>query len=188
MSEIILIRTFDRPVGPDYFDKATAALTWCRKLYGVSPRIHFLADDGLRCACVFGAPDAEAVRNVIRAGDRAEPAALWPSTVHPGPEDDGGKNALDGGVTRTLVLVERSFAHPARVDELHLDGAPDDPKGLHFVRSYLSSDRLWAICLYTAPDLESVQQAHRTAGLTFERMWRARVIQGAASEAKALVS
>ena len=44
-------------------------------------------------------------------------------------------------------------------------------------------------CVYTAPDLESVREAHQTAGLTVERMWSARAHHDApSSETKALVS
>src|SRR5262245_29206006 len=89
MAEIMLIRRFEKPIVVDYLHEATIALGWCRKLYGVTPGIHFLAVDGRRCACIFDAPDAEAVRSVIRTGSRSEPEALWPCTVHPGVNDDG---------------------------------------------------------------------------------------------------
>jgi hypothetical protein len=186
MSDIILIRKFDQPTGVDYLEQASSALAWCRKLYGVSPRLHFLAEDGLRFACHFDAPDAEAVRNVLRAGTRSEPEALWPCSVHPGPEDDGDTDPLQAGATGTLVVVERAFEHPARADDLHPNGArPADRHDVRLLRSYLSGNRLRAICVYVAPDLESVRQIHGAAGLAFERIWSARAIDGASCEAPA---
>lgn len=180
----MLIRKFDRPTGVEYLDQATVALDWCRSLYGVSPRLHFLAEDGLRFACHFDAPDAEAVRSVLRAGGRSEPEALWPCTIHPGPDDDGAMDPLAGGSTDTLVVVERAFEHPARPDELHPDAAADR-QGVRFVRSYLSGNRLRAICVYAASDLEAVRAVHHAAGLEFERIWSARAVNGAMSEAVA---
>ena len=89
MSEIVLIREFDPPIDAGYLEAASVDLGWCRELYGVAPLLHFLARDGRRCACIFGAPDAEAVRNVLRAGNRSEPEGLWACTVHSADDDDG---------------------------------------------------------------------------------------------------
>jgi hypothetical protein len=180
MTEVVLIRRFDDPIGRDYLDAATAALGWCREIYAVTPRLHFLAHDGLRCACIYGAPDAEAVRHVIRAGQGSEPEALWPCTIHPAPDDDGN-GAPDAGTTaQALIVVERAFAQPMTfgdvqtiVDEnlpcFHLHEARS-------IRSYFSADRRRMMCLYAAPDAEAVRHANRQAGLPFERAWPAQVI------------
>src|SRR5262245_45587733 len=121
MAEIMLIRRFEKPIGADYLYEAAVALGWCRKLYGVSPIIHFLALDGQRCACIFDAPDAEAVRSVIRTGSRSAPEALWPCTVHPGVNDDGVSAPARHG--DALILVEHLFARPSEAEELHTKGA-----------------------------------------------------------------
>ncbi len=179
MSEIMQIRRFEEPIGADYLHQAMEALSWCRKLYGVAPGIHFLAIDGRESACIFDAPDAEAVRSVIRAGGRSEPEAVWACTVHPGPHDDGVSLAFERGSTGPLILVERLFERPSGPDELQADApSPDDTGGVRYVRSYLSNDRLRAISVYTAPDLELVREAYRLAGLKFERMWPARAVDG----------
>jgi Nickel responsive protein SCO4226-like len=181
MSEIVLIRKFDKPISADYLHQATIALGWCRTLYGVNPSIHFLALDGQRCACIFDAPDAEAVRNVIRAGGRSEPEALWPCTVHPGPNDDGVSAPVQHDCA--LILTERLFARRSQSDERQTDGAfPADRNCVRFVRSYISHDRGRAICLYTAPDVELVREAHEAAGVEFERIWPARAILGTPAE------
>lgn len=177
MSEIMLIRNFDKPIGADYLHQATIALNWCRKLYGVSPSIHFLARDGLRCACIFDAPDAEAVRNVIRSGGRSEPEAVWPCTIHPGPDDDGASVPVQPGSTGALVLVERLVEPRSGADSV----LPLDRDDVRHVRSYLSHDRRRVILIYTAPDLELVRAAYRTAGLELDRIWAAHAIDGMAT-------
>jgi hypothetical protein len=182
MSDIVLIRRFDNPIGSDYLDAASVALGWCRNLYGVTPRLHFLAHDGLRCACIFGAPDAEAVRNVLRAGSRSEPEALWACTIRPGADDDGHGDPVAGHATRALVVVERSFEHPAVLDDLLALKDRNIPcfhlHDVRFARSYFSIDRRRTVCLYVAPDAESVRHANRLAGLPFDRVWSARAIPG----------
>jgi len=187
MSEIMQIRRFEKPIGVDYLHQAMEALGWCRKLYGVTPGIHFLAMDGRHSACIFDAPDAEAVRNVIRAGGQSEPEAVWPCTVHPGPDDDGASLPLERDSTRTLVVVERLFERPSRPDQLHI-ALPADPSGARYVRSYLSNDRLRAISLHTTPDLELVRGAYRAAGVKFDRIWSAHAVDGTPAKAELQLS
>jgi len=179
MTEVVLIRRFDDPIGADYLHAAAAALGWCRSLHGVTPLLHFLARDGLRCACVFGAPDAEAVRNVIRAGKRSEPEGLWACTIHPGMDDDGSGDPV-AHPAHALVMVERTFAQPMVFEELRAvtnrNGACFQRHDVRFARSYFSADRRRMVCLYQAPDAEAVRQANRTAGLPFDRIWPARLV------------
>ena len=178
MTDIVLVRRFDEPIDAGYLDAAAAALGWCRQLYGVTPQLHFLAQDGLRCACIFGAPDAEAVRNVIRAGKRNEPEALWACTIHRGTYDDGRSDP--DHATRALILVERQFEQPVVFDDLLAVGARNiacfDLHDVRHARSYFSTDRRRMICLDQAPDAEAVRKANRTAGLPFDRAWPARAL------------
>ena len=78
-----------------------------------------------------------------------------------------------------LVLAERVFSEP--VDLTKLRAAVKNNKScmdLHQVRyleSYLSDDRLRMVCLYEAPDAESVRIASRKVGMPFERIWTATI-------------
>jgi hypothetical protein len=45
-----------------------------------------------------------------------------------------------------------------------------------FLRSYFAIDGRRMLCLYEAPDVESVRFANRQAGLPFDRVWGARAI------------
>lgn len=41
---------------------------------------------------------------------------------------------------------------------------------MKFLRSYFAKDRRRMLCLYAAPDAESVRTANRTAGLPFDNI------------------
>src|SRR3954468_579920 len=144
MTEVVLIRRFDDPISADYLDAASIDLGWCRKLYGVTPLVSFLARDGRRCACIFGAPDAEAVRSVVRAGNRSEPEGIWARTVHSGAHDDGKAAPLANKETRSLVVVERSFERPVTFDDVQANQNKCLPcfnlRDVRSIRSYLSTD------------------------------------------------
>ena len=77
------------------------------------------------------------------------------------------------------VVVERIFPEP--VDLARLRAAVKDNKScldLHRVRylkGYLSSDGLRMVCLFEAPDAESVRIVNRQAGMPFERIWTATI-------------
>ena len=183
MTEVVLIRQFSEPISSDYLDAASIDLGWCRRLYGVNPLLSFLARDGLRCACVFSAPDAEAVRNVVRAGKRSEPEGIWACTIYPGAEDDGKCYPVAGKAMRTLVVVERSFETPVIFDDLQATDknniAQFRLRDVHFIRRYLSADRCRMVCLYQAPDADAVGDANRLAGMPFDRFWPAQVVSPA---------
>jgi hypothetical protein len=48
---------------------------------------------------------------------------------------------------------------------------------VRFLRSYFSRDRRRMICLYEAPDADSVRLAQEKAGVPFERAWTTRVVR-----------
>jgi hypothetical protein len=73
------------------------------------------------------------------------------------------------------VLVERSFAAPETFERLK---AIVDAKAwcleqhrVEWARSFLSNDGRRMLCLYRAPDVESVRLAQREAGLPVDALW-----------------
>jgi hypothetical protein len=78
-----------------------------------------------------------------------------------------------------LVIVGRTLDRPTDFAELQAMETASawclDVNGVTFKHSYLSSDRTRMICVYDAPDAESVRRSQRTAGLPFERAWTADV-------------
>lgn len=141
----------------------------CLDAHGVEWRQSFLATDGRRMLCWFSAPDAESARLAFRqAGGAAGP--LWPGTVHDGPAPAVAN-----------VLVERRF--PAPVALAAIQAIEDAAAGclethrVRSVRTFLARDRRRMICLYQAPDAESVRLAQRQAGMPVERVWAFRPVR-----------
>jgi hypothetical protein len=73
------------------------------------------------------------------------------------------------------VIVERSFNGAAEFDALQWDKISWclDQHRIRVLRSYLSSDKRRMICVYEAPDAESVRIANRQGELPFDRVWTA---------------
>ena len=80
-----------------------------------------------------------------------------------------------------LVIVERSFEEPVDFETIQ---AIED-KGawcmqqheVRFLRTYFSADRRRMICLYEAPDAESVRTAQRQIGMPLDRAWTATLVE-----------
>jgi hypothetical protein len=79
------------------------------------------------------------------------------------------------------VVVERTFDTPLTEEQVLAmkDGsrACNDAHRVRFLRSLVSADRKRTICEYEAPDAESVRRVSQKAGLPFDRVWPAEVIE-----------
>jgi hypothetical protein len=129
-----------------------------------------LSADGHDLLCHFSAPDAESVRMAMHAAGSPR-ASVWPGTVHDVP-------GLTDAATQANVLVSRRFEKPAvfaHIQALEEAGAEClETHRVRFLRTFLSGDRRRMICLYRAPDAESVRIAQREAGMPVERVWAVR--------------
>jgi hypothetical protein len=180
MSLVMIEQEFSSPLTAEDIVRPAAKTLSCMELYGANPRHHYLARGGLHCMCAFEAPDAEAVRSAYRLAGAGVPKGIWAASIHP--EDRIG--AIHAPVRQnpdfTLVLVERIFADPinyAEVKSVEEVGArSSDPGAVCFLRSYFSSNRKRLVCVYEAPDVESVGTISRHAGLTFGRAWSAELV------------
>ncbi len=80
-----------------------------------------------------------------------------------------------------LVIVERTFEQPA--DDNFMQEAESRTRwclelhNVKFIRSYVSNDRRRMMCVYEAPDAESVRIVNSTAKLPFDRVWSASLFQ-----------
>ena len=78
-----------------------------------------------------------------------------------------------------LVMVERSFAEPAVLDDVQAieDAAAWclETNRVTFLHTYFSLDRRRMLCLYAGPDAEAVRRAQATAKMPFDRVWAARL-------------
>lgn len=86
----------------------------------------------------------------------------------------------------SVVLVERSFREPVEFQAFQAregrKAACLEAHRVRFLRSYFSRDRMRMICLYEAPDAESVRLVQLKAELPFDRVWTAQVVRHAAAE------
>ena len=167
MEWVIVERDMPRAVNFDDIRELRARLQGCADIYRVEYLRAYLSRDGRRLDCVFRAPDAESVRTANRNGD-APFSHVYSATIH-GPEPDLVRP--DSG---ELVLVTRSWAEPVQFDDVQ---ALEDAFAwclqqhrVKFLRSYFAKDRKRMLCLYAAPDAESVRIANRTAGLPFDNI------------------
>lgn len=77
------------------------------------------------------------------------------------------------------VMVEYVFSEPFTDERYAATAKQMDPclevRNGAWRRSSLSKDKLRMVCEFEAPDAESVREACRAAGVTFERVWAADV-------------
>lgn len=192
MIDVLLERGFEVPLTADAVITVTQQAGGCFDLHRVTWQSSLLANDGQRMVCHFQAPDAESVRIAFRqAGTDMDIQVVlrqlgttihrfWPGTVHDAP------NGAPGELANANVLVERSFTQRVSLEQVQaLEDAGSACLHNHrvrFVRTYFSLDGRRMICLYQAPDAESVRLAQRQAGMPMERVWAFRLVQPATQE------
>ncbi len=168
MTDIFLQRTFDPPLTVDDVYAIARQSGGCFGIYQVEWRRSLLSIDGRRMLCWFRGPDAQAARNALRQTG-ADASMLWPGTVHDAPDLAAG----NGGAAN--VLVERTFDRPVTIEEIQaIEDAGAwclETHRVKFVRTFFSLDRKRMICLYRAPDAESVRLAQREAEVPLDRVW-----------------
>jgi len=80
-------------------------------------------------------------------------------------------------------VVERDFGAPVSEADLAATiermGPCLEQYGLNWVHSYFSCDRTRMVCIYEAPDAESVKNAQRSASASFDRIWPADILRDA---------
>lgn len=171
MSELFLEREFAQPVHAAGLRAASADLEeqGCLQLHRVEWVGSLLSADGHRMVCHFRGPDAESVRIVMRTVGVVDLRCLWPGTLHEQP----GLTEAEGASAN--VLVRRRFEQPVSVEQIQaLEDAGAwclEARHVKFIRTYFSTDCKRMICLYRAPDAESVRQAQRQANMPVEDVW-----------------
>jgi len=171
MTDVFLERAFEQPLTEGDVRAIAEESGWCFDLHKVNWHGSFLSSDGRRMVCWFDGPDAESARLALRKA-KADMRILWSGTVHDAP---GLTDA-----TAANVLVERSFDAPVTLESIQeIEDAASGCLAAHhvaFVRTFFSRDRRRMICLYRAPDAESVRVAQRQADMPVDRIWAFRRI------------
>jgi len=163
VNHILLERRFEPFLSEQDFMGMARDSADCMPLYRVEWRESLLSIDGSRLLCRFEAPDTESVRQVAR-DPRAVARVAWTGTVH-----DTGREGLAN------VVVTRRFEQPTTVEALQaVEDASAwclEQRQVTFLRTFFSADRKRMLCLYRAPDAESVREAQREAKMPFEEVW-----------------
>jgi hypothetical protein len=174
MAHVILQHSPQPPLSLDELRANDARAAACFDLHRVCHVRSHLGHDGRRAVCEFDAPDAESVRIGLRQLG-VEFDRVWSATLHEPPDAPAAPETPPAA----RVVVERAFDPPIDVAEIEaIEGRGAWCLELHRVRylqTFFSLDRRHMICLYDAPDAESVRLAQRTAGMPFERVWSAAV-------------
>lgn len=174
MSDVFYLRPMDPPVDEEAVRAMSIAAGGCFNLHRVQWQHSFLAQDGGRMLCWYRAPDAESARTALRQLG-SDMTTVWPGTIHDAPGPDA-PSMLDAN-----VLVERTWPQAVTLEDIQ---AIEDAGAwclqahrVRFVRTFFSADRTRMVCLYQAPDAESVRLAQRQAEMPFDQAWSFRPIR-----------
>ncbi|MCF7980867.1 MAG: DUF4242 domain-containing protein [Pseudomonadales bacterium] len=169
MAEIFLLREFSPPIGLVDVQKMADDTFGCMPLYDMSWQQSYLSNDGRKMLCHFKAPDAEAVRRVLRLNsDSGE--IIWTGSIH------------DAGIQGPInTVVERNFSEPVSIEKLQgIENQGAWCLEMHqvtFVSTFFSMDKKHMFCFYLAPDAESVRIAQRKANMPFDTIWSCQHLQ-----------
>lgn len=168
MTDLFLERRFDPPLDATAVGQMALESGDCFDRHQVEWKSSFLAADGHRMVCWFRAPDMESARIALRQAN-ADIQVFWRGSVidKPGLEENQ--------LAAANVLVERRFDAEVTLQEIQdIEDAGIwclETRDVHFVRTFFAADHMRMICLYRAPDAESVRLAQRQAGVPFDDAW-----------------
>lgn len=173
MSLVLVERRFPQPVGLEEIHAREQQAAWCFEAHQVRPVMAYLSTDRTRMACLFDAPDAEAVRrSQDKAGLPYEAAWAARPILHE-----------DADTPAEVIVVVRTLPEP--VDEAGAREAAArgawclEQRGCRSLRSFLAAGGRRMVCVYAGPDAESVREAQKRVGLPFDEAWPAGVVVAA---------
>jgi hypothetical protein len=171
--EFVLVeRRFENPIKFEDIQSLEIAGWSCFQVRGVRFLKSFFSRDGRRMMCLYEAPDAESVRDAESQAkvpfNRAWSFMKLESSVPPARNSDS-----------EFVVVERLFSEVVTPDfvasALRQFGWCLDLHGAEYVESFLGNDGRRMVCIFRAPDAESVRIANQQGGMPYTEVWTARV-------------
>jgi hypothetical protein len=166
MTEVMVEHHWEKPLTDADMVNIIGSTAGCFGMHRVDRNLSLLSADGRELFCHFSAADTESVRIALRQAC-APRGEVWSATVHDAP------GLTDEKLAEANIFVSRRFDTTIAPPE-----AIDDTGSSCFLthrarrmRSYLSTDGQRLVCLYHAPDAESVRIAMREAGTAVERVW-----------------
>ena len=175
MTHVLVERSFATPVAFADIQALEDAGAWCLQEHQVTFSKTLFSTDRQRMLCFYTAPDAESVRRAQEQARVPFDVAWACQRIDP----FAGELQSRAAESSVHVAVERRFPTPIEPEDVvrfARDGAWClEMHRLDYVESYLSLDGLRLVCLFKAPDAESVRLANRTIGLPVEHLWAATV-------------
>lgn len=178
MNLVVVERTMRAPVTQAAVVDLIHGSGWCNDLYGVSHLGSLLAPDRRTVICIYCAPDAEAVRGASRRLG-APHEQVWSATLHgpygPEPLTARPPAATPGDPAAATVLVSRFFDEPVDLDALQARESASawclEAHRVRFLQTLVAMNRKRMLCLYAAPDAESVRLTQRQTEMPFDAVW-----------------
>jgi hypothetical protein len=175
MSTVVVERTFALPVAFEDVQSIEERGAWCLEAHDVRFLRTWFSRDRRRMICLYEAPDAESVRVAQeKAGVPFESAWAAQVILHEAP-----------GAGGEAIVVERRLPEPfdeAGIRDAVAGGAWClQQHGCRILATFLAGDGRRCLCVFEAPDAESVRQAQKRMGMPFETAWPATVHEPPAS-------
>lgn len=168
MTDVFLERRFDPALTASDVWDMVEDVSGCFGIHQVDWQDSLMSMDGQLMFCWFRAPDMESARIAMRQ-EGIDTRVFWRGTVHDAP------GTQEEDLASANVLVERSFEAPVTMRDIQdIEDAGRwclETRNVRFIRSFFSAEQTRMICLYEAPDAESVRQAQREAGVPFDDVW-----------------
>ena len=168
MTDVIVERQWDRPRTDAELQQLVENSEECLANHRSVWLGSLLSADRRELVCHFSGPDAESVRIPLRQAG-SDNLKAWASTIHDAP------GFTEADMDKANVLVARRFEEPVDFDVIQaLEDAGKGCLDVHrvrFIRTWFSRDRKRMMCIYEAPDAESVRIAQREANMPVEKIW-----------------
>jgi hypothetical protein len=170
LQRVVVERAFDEAKVFDELQRAELAVDWCLKQHDVRFRRSYLSLDGRSMVCFYDAPDTESVRAVQRRAGLPFTRA-WAATELTRSPALGAPH----GLSTVVVERERPDGLPLETTRAMLSAPPPcfDLHRAELLATHLAHDTRRLICLFSAPDAESVRRANQQAAQAFVRAWTA---------------
>ncbi|MEH6548370.1 MAG: DUF4242 domain-containing protein [Pseudomonadales bacterium] len=163
MTHVFVERDFEEAILPEQVQAMVADNGSCLDMWKVTWISSLLSKDGRKMFCHFEGSDTDSVKTAFRqTGGIAK--SIWPGTLHVATES-----------LQPNVVVERRFNQSTAIEAVQaIEDANIEclnSRNVVFVKTYFSLDKTQMICLYHAPDTESVRQAQQQAGMPVTSIW-----------------
>ena len=175
MGLVLVLRRFDEPRVYEELraqeDQAAAHFTDNH----VTPIRSFFSLDRKHMLCSYEAPDEDAVRRLQQK--TALPCErVWSTTML---RKLVGLPAYRDPQGRGTVVCERTYPMPIPPTAVAALSATKrwclEENNVDLIDSFVPTDNGGSVCIFAAPDAESVRRANRTAQFPFDRIWPATV-------------